>query len=227
MIESNNYPCPYCGVAEGELHLKDCKALLRDVEIVQNEMKTFLQFVQDFSRVRRWSQIHCSREESSLEHTAAVALMALKIADDCPYEVNVARLLVKALLHDMEEAITGDIMTPVKYHSPEITKAMKEFEAEAAEEISDKVWNGDWALEMWHTAKDGTVEGQIVKIADKAASVYKSKQELQLGNTSFLQYEENIWNALHEIKINLPKHLKELETYIHQLMDYLQEKVDG
>ncbi len=182
-------------------------------------MKDILQFVQDFSKVRRWSQIHCTREESSLEHTAATGLIALKIAADCPFEVNVARLLTKALLHDMEETITGDIMTPVKYHNPEITKAIKDFEDESAKEVA-KVF-GDWAYEFWRDAKDVTIEGQIVRIADKASVVYKYRQEIALGNSSFLQYEENIWNALHDIKMDVTT---EFHPYIHQLMDILQEK---
>lgn len=187
-------------------------------------MRSILKFVQDFSKVRRWSQIHCAREESSLEHTAAVALIALKIANECPYDVNVAKLLTKALLHDMEETITGDIMTPVKYHDEELTKAIKSFEREAGKTVAEKVF-GDWSYEYWLNAKDHTVEGSIIRIADKAAVVYKFKQEISLGNSSFCQYEENIWNALHEIKCETK--FIDLYPYIHELMDILQEKEDG
>ena len=181
-------------------------------------MKKILQFIQDFSKVRRWSQIHCAREESSLEHTAAVALIALKIGSESNFDINVAELLTRALLHDMEETITGDIMTPVKYH-PALRDAVKKMEREAAEEVGPVF--GDWAFYYWEHAKDDTVEGQIIRIADKAAVVYKYKQELALGNTSFAQYEENIWNALHEIKIGV---YEEFHPFIHQLMDILQEK---
>lgn len=184
-------------------------------------MKKILDFVRDFAKVRRWSQTHCAREESSLEHTAAVALIALKISDECVTEVNVARLLAKALLHDMEETITGDIMTPVKYHDPEITKAIKEYECEAAADVAENVF-GEWSYGFWLNAKDDSIEGHIVRIADKASVVYKYRQELMLGNAGFAQYEENIWNALYEIKINTK--FPELNPMIDQLMDYLQEK---
>lgn len=181
-------------------------------------MKDILKFVQNFSKVRRWSQIHCAREESSLEHTAATALIALKIGSDCPFHVNVSELLTRALLHDIEEVITGDIMTPIKYH-PALVAAVKELEKEAALEAAGVF--GPWAIHYWENAKDDTIEGQIVKIADKASVVYKYRQELELGNKSFEQYEENIWNALHDIKQEVNE---KLHPYIHDLMDYLQEK---
>jgi 5'-deoxynucleotidase YfbR-like HD superfamily hydrolase len=183
-------------------------------------MKEILKFVQDFSKVRRWSQIHCTREESSLEHTAAVALIALKIGTSITIEVNTAELLTKALLHDMEETITGDIMTPVKYANPEITAAIKKYEKECAAEVSTIF--GSWSYYYWENSKDDSIEGQIIKIADKASVVYKYRQEIALGNTSFLQYEENIWNALHQIKMETP--IEELHTIINELMDILQEK---
>lgn len=181
-------------------------------------MKEILKFVQDFSKVRRWSQIHCAREESSLEHTAAVALIAMKIGSDCPFDVNVAELLTRALLHDMEETITGDIMTPIKYHH-ELVDSVKRMEREAAEEVSPVF--GSWAFYYWDHAKDDTIEGQIIRIADKAAVVYKYRQEVALGNTSFLQYEENIWNALHDIKMEING---ALHPFINELMDILMEK---
>lgn len=188
-------------------------------------MKDILKFVQDFSKVRRWSQIHCTREESSLEHTAAVGLIALKIGSECPYEVNVARLLTKAMLHDMEETITGDIMTPVKYHNEVLTKAIKDFENESAKIVSHVF--GHWSYEFWYSAKDESIEGCIIRIADKASVVYKYKQEIALGNTSFLQYEQNIWEALYAIKLETDPLFPDLTIYIHQLMDILQEKTNA
>ena len=185
-------------------------------------MKRTLDFIESFSKVRRWSQIHCAREESSLEHTAAVALIALKIGSRISLEVNTAELLAKALLHDMEETITGDIMTPIKYH-PALIGAVKDMEKDAAKKVSSIF--GDWAYHYWETAKDDTIEGYIIRIADKAAVVYKYKQEIALGNTSFFQYEQNIWEALHNIKMETP--IPELHQIINELMDILQEESDG
>ena len=178
-----------------------------------------LKFVQDMAKVSRWSQSHCHKDESTLEHTAAVALIALKIASAFP-KANLEKILVRALVHDMEETTTGDIMTPVKYANPEMTRVIKEFEDEAAKEVSNVF--GSWAYIAWRDAKDDTLEGDIIKIADKAAVVYKYRHELALGNKGFEQYEENIWNGLYHIKCTTKN--DELIPIIHELMDYLQEK---
>ena len=183
-----------------------------------------LKFVQDMAKISRWSQAHCHKDESTLEHTAAVALIALHITIDFP-EANMEKVLTRALLHDMEETITGDIMTPVKYANPEMTRVIKQFEDDAARVVSSVFsgpFGGNWSYEAWRDAKDDTLEGDIIKVADKAAVVYKYRHELALGNKGFEQYEENIWNGLYHIKCTT-KHEK-LIPYIHDLMDYLQEK---
>ena len=118
----------------------------------------------------------------------------------------------------MEEVITGDIPTPTKYHNPKITHEIKMFEAIAADEVANEYF-GEWSKTIWAEAKDGSLEGDIMRIADTAAVVYKIKQEVALGNNSFNQYEENVWNALYEIKNSLTD--RRLRPYIHDFMDYL------
>lgn len=183
-------------------------------------MKDILNFVKDMAKVSRWSQAHCQKEESTLEHTAAVAFIALKIGTTISMEVNVAELLTRALVHDMEESITGDIMTPIKYNNPELTAELKKMEKTAAKQVSSIF--GEWAFDYWVASKDDSIEGQIIRIADKACSVYKIKLESSLGNDGFKHYEENVWQALYEIKLSTT--YKELIPIIHEIMDYLLEK---
>lgn len=171
-------------------------------------------FIDDMSNVRRWSHAYCHKEESVLEHTAVVAIMALSIGQAEGADMGV--LLERALLHDMEETITGDIPTPTKYHNPRITKEIQAFEAIAASEVAD-MYFGDWAKYLWSTAKDKTLEGEIIRICDAGAVVYKIEQEMALGNKAFGQYSENVWNALLNIKNGLANDC--LVTYVHELMD--------
>ena len=176
-------------------------------------MRVF-KFINAMSNVRRWSHAYCHKEESVLEHTAVVSIIALAIGAEVG--ADSATLLEKALLHDMEEVVTGDIPAPTKYHSPEITKAIKAFESDAAHEVALSYF-GEWAFGTWASAKDISLEGEIIRIADAAAVVYKIRQEIELGNTSFKQYEENIWNALLHIKNSLTNDC--LIPYVHELMD--------
>jgi 5'-deoxynucleotidase len=176
-------------------------------------MKIF-KFINDMSNVRRWSHAYCHKEESVLEHTAVVSILALAMGSEVG--ADMATLLEKALLHDMEEVITGDIPNPTKYHNPKITKKIKQFEDIAASEVADKYF-GEWAKATWACSKDGTLEGEIIRIADIGAVAYKIQQEIALGNNSFSKYEENVWNSLHDIKYNLKNDC--LLIYIHDIMD--------
>jgi len=154
--------------------------------------------IDGMSNVRRWSHAYCHKEEFVIEHTAIVALIALKIGMDIGANMDI--LLKRALLHDMEEIITGDIPTPTKYANPGLLYEIREYEQECAEKVSTAF--GPWALECWEDAKDNTVEGDIIKLADVAAVVYKINRELKLGNVFFEQYKENCWTALEKQKLD-------------------------
>ena len=177
-------------------------------------MKTF-EFINKLANVRRWSHAYCHKEESVLEHTAVVAIISLSIGQQLGADMDI--LLKRALLHDMEEVVTGDIPNPTKYHSPNITKAIKDFENVAAREVSTKYF-GDWAYEIWYSSKDNSLEGQIVRLADIAAVVYKIRQEVDLGNNLFSEFEENVWNALFKMKTECDHRLVQI---IHDFMDTL------
>ena len=184
-------------------------------------MKIF-KLIDDMSNVRRWSHAYCHKEESVLEHTAVVAIIALSIGSELG--ADSATLLEKALLHDMEEVVTGDIPNPTKYHNSRITAEIKEFEDIAAQEIAERYF-GDWAYITWRSSKDETLEGEIVRIADAAAVVIKIQQEKQLGNMAFAAFEENVWNSLLQIKNDIKNEC--LIPYIHDLMDTTLGANDG
>ena len=89
--------------------------------------------------ITRWSLMHSTRAESLSEHTCDTALLAHTLCliarrytgTPCrPKTVAVA-----ALYHDAPEIITGDMPTPVKYHSEEIRKAYGEVEDMAVEHL--------------------------------------------------------------------------------------------
>ena len=136
------------------------------------------EFLHSMSNVRRWSHAYCHKEEFVLEHTAVVAIIALKMGMDL--EVDIGSLMKKAILHDMEEVVTGDVPSPTKYHNPALTDHFHRLERIAAHEVSTVF--GSWSYNERRDAKDETIEGQIIRIADCAAVVFKITQELELGN---------------------------------------------
>ena len=85
--------------------------------------------------ITRWSLMHSTRAESLSEHTCDTALLAHLLCliakhytgTPCRPEV----VAVAALYHDAPEIITGDMPTPVKYHSPALRDAYKALETES------------------------------------------------------------------------------------------------
>lgn len=178
-------------------------------------MKIF-DVIDGMSNVRRWSHAYCHKEEFVIEHTAIVSLIALKIGMDIGADMHT--LLQRALLHDMEEIITGDIPTPTKYANPKLTAEIHAYELESAEKVSQAF--GTYALDSWIFAKDNTVEGNIITLADSAAVVYKIVRELRLGNNFFLQYVKNCGNALEKQKLDRDTDYR-LIPYIIEFQDIL------
>jgi 5'-deoxynucleotidase len=140
--------------------------------------------------ITRWSHATCLRSESVLEHTGFVAVYSYQLA--LKHGVSIGDCLEKAIVHDMEEVITGDIPTPTKYASDAMRESIATLETSAALAISKEVFS-DQMFHAWSNSKSlGRIEGQIVYLADLAAVVYKILAEEQLGNRTFEEYRIGI-----------------------------------
>ena len=76
----------------------------------------------DLSYVPRWGILRSIRKQSVAEHSYYVALYADQLATLIQWEGDTAALLQYALLHDIDETITGDIPGPVKRAAFDKTK---------------------------------------------------------------------------------------------------------
>jgi len=76
----------------------------------------------DLSYVPRWGILRSIRKQNVAEHSYYVALYADQLAALIQWEGDTAALLQYALLHDIDETITGDIPGPVKRAAFDKTK---------------------------------------------------------------------------------------------------------
>ena len=89
--------------------------------------------------INRWGLMRNTRSENICEHSLEVALVAHALATignkkfGKSYDPQRAALL--AVLHDAPEIITGDMPTPVKYHSGEMREAFATVERYAGERL--------------------------------------------------------------------------------------------
>ncbi len=160
--------------------------------------KTFI-LANNMACISRFSQSHLAKDESVLEHTAWVSLIAYRMA----IELNAAgenlligMLLEKALVHDVDEVITGDIPRPTKYAYPELTEAMHRLEETNMGKISEDVFETDRPYIAWSESKLGK-EGFLVKISDSMAVINKAWLEChKFGNNSINSYGKGAGNNL-------------------------------
>ena len=65
--------------------------------------------------VSRWNIVNTSRQQSVAEHSAIVALLAMRLCEKLKLGTDIKRQCSEyALVHDMPEALTGDIPSPTK-----------------------------------------------------------------------------------------------------------------
>lgn len=129
--------------------------------------------------VRRFSTSRCHHPENVAEHSYYVCfyswmLAQVAISRECMDERESCQLmrvtLEKAVLHDVEECRTGDIHRPFKYSHSALKQALDSAAEIAMEQITERLFIQDELGEnfksVWRFAKDHSLEGRIVRLAD-------------------------------------------------------------
>jgi 5'-deoxynucleotidase len=101
--------------------------------------------------------------------------------------VDANAVAAAALYHDVTEVITGDLPTPIKYHSEEISAAYKQIERQAEKELLALLpaeLQADFQA-LIHHDKMPPEHVQIIKAADKISAYLKCQAELKAGNSEF------------------------------------------
>ena len=102
-------------------------------------MYHFFAMLSRMKYINRWGLMRNTRSENLSEHSLETAIIAhaLAVIGNTRFgkSYDPQRAAALALLHDASEIITGDMPTPVKYHSEEIRKAYAEVENLAVERL--------------------------------------------------------------------------------------------
>jgi 5'-deoxynucleotidase YfbR-like HD superfamily hydrolase len=168
-------------------------------------LKSYLPVIAGMSSVKRYSMQTMSRSESVLEHTGWVALTALLICDRLDLEDELTGIVLqKALLHDVEEVVLGDVARPTKHHSAD-TKAMFKILGGAAVSKIERLLDVVVTARATNAKRDDT--GSIVALCDMLAVVYKVWDEVIVrGNLSMVGHAEKIQDQLKDFKRLLSLH---------------------
>lgn len=160
----------------------------------------FFAYISRLRYIRRWGLMRSTYPENTQEHSWQVAVVAhaLALIKNRLFggKVDVGRVAVLALYHDVSETVTGDLPTPIKYANRDIERVFHALEDEAVEELAARLpepLQADWRDIL--LPKDGD-EAEIVHIADKICAYIKCADELACGNREFEVAHEACGNKL-------------------------------
>ena len=145
------------------------------------------------SSVHRYSSFPTIRRENVAEHSWWVSFIAYLISRDLVAQgrvVDFGVVVSKAIMHDVSECVSGDIIRSYKHSNGHIADVMLE-----ADQLNmDRLFDGDeyhpigYGLKKdWESAKiSHRLEGQVVAFADMAAVAFYIREEYLLGNRKLL-----------------------------------------
>jgi 5'-deoxynucleotidase len=183
----------------------------------ENHRSHFYAYISKIRWLQRWGLKRNVINENVMEHSWEVATITHALATIrnrfFAGNLDVNAIVVAALYHDCSEVITGDMPSPIKYHSPDITHAYKAIEARAELELLNLLPDGlqedfrSVLLEEEMAAE----HRQIIKAADTISAYLKCKSEVQAGNFEFSKAAEDVRGRLD--RIDLPEVRYFLETF--------------
>ncbi len=174
----------------------------------------FFAYLARLRYIRRWGLMRSSMPENDAEHSLQVAMLAhgMALLGQKRYGrvCNPEHIVTLAVYHDASEVITGDMPTPVKYHSLELRGAYKDVEHMANQRLLAMLpedMRDDFAPYL-EESKD--YDHQIVKAADSLSAYLKCMEERHAGNHEFDAAGEAIRAQLDAIP------LPEVQDFIEQ-----------
>lgn len=135
------------------------------------------------SHVHRFSSLPVNRRENVAEHSWYVAFYSYLIGQDLQaqgVEIDFGELLSRALLHDIDESLTGDFLRYVKHDNSTLKQALDDISLTMVGKMSKEV--GVNLRPQWMDAKADDTEGNIIKVVDLARVLSYVWEEHQTGN---------------------------------------------
>ncbi len=121
------------------------------------------------SMVNRWSIVWRQRNDNIAEHSWYNAMYSMIVARLIGWDGEFADLLAMALLHDIDELVTGDIVSPVK-RSVVDKNAMSALLDDKMAETVPYAWDLLKAIEQ-RNSRSAEIKA-IVKVADELDSLF-------------------------------------------------------
>ena len=168
-------------------------------------MYDFYAYMARMKLIRRWSLMRSVQPENDAEHSLQVAMIAHALAligrERYGREVSPERAALLAVYHDATEVLTGDLPTPVKYHSEELRGAYRTLEDQAAERLVAMLPEELRPSFAPLFTEQDTLARRIVKAADRISAYVKCLEEERAGNREFDAAAETVLASIRAIDL--------------------------
>lgn len=188
-------------------------------------MSDFFALISRMRYISRWGLMRSSIPENVQEHSHMVAVLAHALGvirrDVFSEPCDVGTLVCAALYHDAPEILTGDMPTPIKYHSADITSAYQEVERVASKKLVNMLPEGlQGEFTPLISGEVGSGLKPLLKCADRLSAYIKCVEERKAGNLEFLSAERQ---TLERIK---SMGLKEADYFLENFMPAFEKNLD-
>lgn len=185
---------------------------------------SFFAYLSRLKLISRWSLMRNTQPENDAEHSLQVAMIAHAIAiigrNRYGREVNPEHVLSLAVYHDATEVMTGDLPTPVKYHSEELRSAYHRLEDLSADRLL-ALLPADLAPAFSpYLKQEKSYERDLVKAADRISAYIKCIEEKRAGNREFDYAAETIRESVEAIE------LPEVKDFLRDFLPAFDKTLD-
>lgn len=188
-------------------------------------MSDFFALISRMRYIERWGLMRSSIPENVQEHSHMVAVLAHALGvirrDVLKKPCDPNFLAAAALYHDAPEILTGDMPTPIKYHSGRISEAYHEVERVAAEKLINMLpVELQSTFEPFISGEVGEDEKRLVKAADRLSAYIKCVEERKAGNREFLSAEAQTRRRIEDMG------LPEADYFLKHFMPAFEKNLD-
>ena len=171
-----------------------------------NNQYSFFAFLSRMKHIYRWSLMRNVNRENIMEHSLQVAMIAhgLAVINNRIFngDADPEKAALYAVYHDSNETITGDLPTPIKYYNPEIEASYKGLEEVSKHKLLSLLPESlkeDYKKILFYD--ETSLEGRLVKAADRICAYIKCVEESKAGNGEFKKAQQSILKKIKSMDI--------------------------
>jgi 5'-deoxynucleotidase YfbR-like HD superfamily hydrolase len=175
----------------------------KEVETKCDELISgFLDYtVERLTSIVRYNTVKFIRPQPLMQHLGSATLIAMLLSDyfnKVGIKNNTERVMRMAIIHDIDEVVSGDIPHEAKYQvefSQELREALDKLTTYTIKStlsmIKDNELEARYDSLFSEEKGKKTIEAKIVKLADSADVIIYARHEQKLGNKSMADIEAN------------------------------------